>query len=38
MELLEIHSIPISDSGVSTDDMGIVWDLTKYATFLYQML
>ena len=38
MELLEIHSIPISDATVSTNDMGIGWDFTKHATFPHQML
>ena len=38
MELLEIHSIPISDAAVSMNDMGIVWDFTKHVPFPYQML
>ena len=38
MELLEIHSILISDVTVSTNDMGIGWDFTKHITFPHQML
>ena len=38
MELLEFHSIPVSVAAVSTNDMGIVWDITKHAAFPYQML
>ena len=37
MELLEFHSIPISDAAVSTNDMGIVWDFTKHVTFSCEM-